>query len=421
MRIILTIPSLTMHGGIERLACWLASSLVEHGHTVFLFTTDKIASTSTYFVHNNVRVVHHDYKGDERQLAAFRERILDCSPDVCVSLASWRFHLGWCAALWQTGIPWIYSEHGTPEIIESEIWNRPERLAAMTAADYIHLLRASCADTLPADLQSRVRIVPNPCFLERTARPVQMAERKIILSLGRLDADKQTALIVEAFTLLHGDFPQWDMEIWGNGPEQKNLHTLIGKHSLHERIHLRGATHNPAAQYARAALFAMPSRHECFPLTVVESLHSGLPVVAFADCQGVCELVQHGTTGMLAESMTVEALTMALRTLMENDKLRERMAQNAPQSVTKFFPEYIYHAWESLLVEASACKGKTRLRDPDPTTPTTEQERYALLKRCIARPHVHLNDRDVLRLFFSRHPRLRTIQHFVRKFLRLMP
>lgn len=420
MRIILTIPSLAIHGGIERLVCWLASSLVEHGHTVYLFTTDKIGTTATYFLHKNVCVIYHDYEGDKRQFAAFRQHILACTPDVCVSLSSWRFHLGWCAALWETGIPWIYSEHGTPEIIESEIWNRPERLAAMTGADRIHLLRASCAGTLPADLQKRVRIVPNPCFLERAESPMHVGERKILISLGRLDAGKQNVLLVDAFALLHHDFPQWDVEIWGDGPEQKVLQKHIDMHNLHERVYLCGPTNNPAAQLARAALFAMPSRHEGFPLAVVEALHCGLPVVAFAGCQGVGELVQHGTTGMLAESMTAEALAAALRIVMEDGELRENMTRNAPQTVAQFAPERIYQEWETLLCEASACKEKSRLREPDAAMSEDEHQRYVLLKRCIARPHVYLKDRDVLRLFFSRHPRLRHMQRALRKYIGLI-
>lgn len=420
MRIILTIPSLAIHGGIERLVCWLASSLADHGHAVYLFTTDKVGTVATYFLHRNVCVVYHDYEGDERQLAAFRQHILACTPDVCVSLSSWRFHLGWCAALWETGIPWIYSEHGTPEIIESEIWNRPERLAAMTGADRIHLLRASCAEILPIDLQKRVRIVSNPYFFDRTEPPMQVEERKILLSLGRLDAGKQNKLLVEAFVLLHRDFPQWDVEIWGDGPEQKVLHKQIDMHHLHDRVRLCGPTNNPAAQYARAALFVMPSRHEGFPLAVVEALHCGLPVICFAGCQGVSELVQHGTTGMLAESMTAEALAAALRIVMEDGELRENMTRNAPQTVTQFTPERIYQEWETLLCEASVCKEKSRLREPDAAMSEDEYQRYALLKRCIARTHVYLDEGDLLRLFFSRHPRLRRVQHSVRKFLKLM-
>lgn len=420
MRIILTISSLAIHGGIERLVCWLASCLADHGHTVFLFTLDKALTVPTYDLHESVCIVYHDYEGDERQLATFRQRIVACAPDVCVSLASWRLHLGWCAALWETGIPWIYSEHGTPEIIENEMWNRPERLAAMTGADRIHLLRTSCAETLPADMQNRVRIVPNPYFLQREAPPVKTGERKIILSLGRIDAGKQNTLLVEAFALLHADFSRWDMEIWGDGPDQKNVQKHILKYSLQKRIQLCGPTSFPAIQYARAALFAMPSRHECFPLAVVEALHCGLPVVAFAACQGVSELVQHGETGILAENMTAEALAIALSRCMENSTLRERMAQHAPPSVAPFAPERIYHEWEILLQEAAACKGNTHLCEPDATMSADEHERYTLLKRCIARPHVYLNEGDFLRLFFARHPRLRSMQRAVRKYFGLM-
>lgn len=81
------------------------------------------------------------------------------------------------------------------------------------------------------------------------------------------------------------------------------LEKAVRASHMQERIPLYGETGTPQAQYADADLFCTPSRVEGFGLTAIEAISCGLPVVGFAECSGINELVRHGETGLLAPEM----------------------------------------------------------------------------------------------------------------------
>ena len=119
----------------------------------------------------------------------------------------------------------------------ARIWNRPERLAVMTAADAIHMLRASCLPSLPDDLLSKAHVIPNAVTLPVLQRACK--DHYSILSMGRLEREKQNHLLVDAFAALAPDFPQWRLEIWGIGPEEGRLRKQIYRLGLQGRARIR--------------------------------------------------------------------------------------------------------------------------------------------------------------------------------------
>lgn len=314
--------SLGILGGIERVVCNLASAMVQRGHQVTIFISEPLPKKPIYTFDEQVRFIIYTHGGRQKYIERFRRQILSCAPDICISPAADRRHFPWCAALWNSGIPFIVSEHSTPEDVESRIWNRSERLAVMAAADAIHVLRASCLPSLPEDLRVRAHVIPNAVMLPSLQRVHK--NHCTIISMGRLDRDKQNHLLVEAFASLSPDFPQWRLEIWGTGPDQWRLKKQVRQLGMKDRVRICGLTTEPEKCYATADVVCHPSRHEAFPNTVIESMSAGIPVVGFASCPGVNELVRHGETGLLAPEMTSTSLAQALRTLLQNATLRKK-------------------------------------------------------------------------------------------------
>jgi glycosyltransferase involved in cell wall biosynthesis len=90
------------------------------------------------------------------------------------------------------------------------------------------------------------------------------------------------------------------------------------------------------AEYANASLFMFPSRHEGMPNAVLEAMASGLPVVA-TQISGNDELVIPGETGVLVPTDDPEALGAALRSLLLDASMRERMGRAGRARVEKDF------------------------------------------------------------------------------------
>ena len=102
-----------------------------------------------------------------------------------------------------------------------------------------------------------------------------------------------------------------------------------------------GYVSNPetmAQLYSAADIYLFPTLAETFGLTIVEAMSCGLPVVTF-ETGGVPEIVENNKTGLVVEYKNGEMLTSALEKLLDDNKLREKMAENAVLTSKKFSSE----------------------------------------------------------------------------------
>lgn len=413
MNIIIHAHKLSKYGGLERIIAELANAMSHRGHNIFLFSDEPCHVAPAYPLDNGIQRMHFTYDGDNRLLQAAQAQVRACEPDVVLSPASGTEHWLWCAILRQTGIPWIYSEHSSPELIESERWNKQERQAVLCAADAVHLLLNDFKSSVPGYMQDRLSVIPNavpwpaqPDFTDKAE-----SDARLLLSVGRLAGVKQHYLLIQAMAVLRRELPDWRLEIWGDGEERKNLEHQIRSLGLTDQVRLCGLTDNPHAQYARAHLFCIPSRYEGFGVATVEAMGHGLPVVGFAACSGTNALVRHNENGLLAPEMTAESLAETLRQLMIDADARRRMGEKARESAQCFAPERIYDAWEKLFLRTAALKGRTRLQalEQKEAWPPEAGASVALLREWLNRKFIFLPDSAWLKLFFVRRPKLKRL------------
>ena len=87
---------------------------------------------------------------------------------------------------------------------------------------------------------------------------------------------------------------------------------------------------------------------------LAEAMAQGLPVVGYADCAGVRQIVIDGQTGRLAQGNgSADALAAALLVLMKDDNRRQSMGAAAATSMRRFAPQAIFDRWETLFHEVS--------------------------------------------------------------------
>lgn len=183
-------------------------------------------------------------------------------------------------------------------------------------------------------------------------------KEKLIVNVARLEKhQKRQDLLIKAFSKLVDQYPDWTLELWGDGNGQNEyadeLNLLITKLHLTQRVKLCGRTNDVLSVYQRAAVFAFPSAFEGFPLAMTEAMSAGMPVVAYRSCPAVNKLIKDGETGLLVED-GVDALAEGLKKLMENEELRKKMGGAAHEAMKAFAPEKIWDQWEALMKEVIA-------------------------------------------------------------------
>jgi glycosyltransferase involved in cell wall biosynthesis len=149
-----------------------------------------------------------------------------------------------------------------------------------------------------------------------------------LLYVGRISREKDLDLLAAAYRRLRDEGLPVQLFIVGHGPYSEAF-----AKSLPEAFftgYLKGS--ELATAYASADLFVFPSTTDTFGNVILEAQACGLPVVV-SDSGGPKELVEHEANGLITRSHDVEDFTRAIRALVNDSALRERMAKSARNSV----------------------------------------------------------------------------------------
>jgi glycosyltransferase involved in cell wall biosynthesis len=169
-----------------------------------------------------------------------------------------------------------------------------------------------------------------------TAKPYQH-RRKYILSIGRLVEKKGFDVLLEAFFLAATDLKDTDLIIAGEGPKRSLLEQIIKERDLGQRVFLYGrAAKNQIAELLRGCeCFVLPSRDEPFGIVILEAAACGKPVIA-SRSGGPEEVIEDGVSGLLVKKDDSRQLSEAIKRLLGDSGLQEKLSTNASENAKKF-------------------------------------------------------------------------------------
>ena len=149
----------------------------------------------------------------------------------------------------------------------------------------------------------------------------------VIGAIARLAPQKNPLAILRTAKLLQDRGRTVQTVIIGSGPLAEDCEQYVAEHNL-EDVHLLGFREDALELLADFAAFLLPSQFEGLPLTVLESLHAGVPLVAY-DVGGVAEAIQHGETGFVVSAGDHEAFVEHVERLLADDVQRSEMGDRA--------------------------------------------------------------------------------------------
>jgi glycosyltransferase involved in cell wall biosynthesis len=128
----------------------------------------------------------------------------------------------------------------------------------------------------------------------------------------------------------------WTMQFVGDGPEKPRAEKLARELGIEERVIFSGVRRDVPAILAASQIFILSSKREGFPLTVLEAMRAGLPVVA-SNVGGITEAVVDETNGLLFAPGDIEQLKEKLKSLILNSQLRLEMGRAGRERFLKYF------------------------------------------------------------------------------------
>ena len=158
---------------------------------------------------------------------------------------------------------------------------------------------------------------------------------------------KQAPELVEIWSMVEKNHPQWELVIVGDGTERPLVEEAVRKHNL-QRVRLIGKTPDVSEYYKDSRIFVFTSAFEGFGLVLIEGLCFGLPEVSF-DCPcGPDEIIEDGKNGFVIKDFNKALFAQKLAELMENERMQEEFSHRSKELSRKYLPENILPQWEAL-------------------------------------------------------------------------
>ena len=350
-------------GGVEKMSTLIMNEMAARGHSIEYVTLDHLDAISFYPLSPEI-ILHKLNIGDPslpadrkiriERIKAMRDIIKLYQPHVILAFQEAAFLSMRIAAI-GLKVPVIAAERNAPSrfsFMPAHKWMLA--FLSFVFARYVSIQSESFRSAYPFFLRKKLEVIPNPIFPVRITRT---EKKNIIVSVGRLEYQKNFAVLIDAFSRIASKFPDWTLKIIGEGSDRADLENKIHESNLPDRVTLEGATDNLQPYFEEASIFCLPSRWEGFPNALGEAMAYGIPSVGFAECDGVNSLIRDGQTGLLATGNdNAESLSNTLDNMLADENLRKRLGLAAYQSVQSYRPTAIFDRWEKLLHKAAGEK-----------------------------------------------------------------
>jgi sugar transferase (PEP-CTERM/EpsH1 system associated) len=192
----------------------------------------------------------------------------------------------------------------------------------------------------------RVEFVPNGIDTVRFGAPVAAAairaelgipsQAHVVGTIGRLAEIKRQDLLIRAFAVLKAELPEAHLLIVGDGPERRSLEELTHALGVSDSVCFAGYREDRERLLHAMNVFALTSRSEGMPLSVLEAWAAGVPVLA-ANVGGLPDLIEEGRTGRLIDSSDPDTWARAILILLDDSESAASMSAAAKAHVEQFF------------------------------------------------------------------------------------
>lgn len=335
-------------GGIERRLAILVDAFQAAGVTCELAALTAASAPHGLLSHRNITVLDPARSRapwrSARRLWRLRELIRARRSQVILAFGHFANALAASAAV---GLECavVLSEIVSPFTTRRRTWNRTVMHSYRLADSLVLQTERLAADIAALPGPRRRLVIPNPVSPIALALPPDWSARPPrIVAAGRLVPHKRYHDLVAAFANIAAEFPQWRVDILGDGPERATLQAAIARHGLEARVSLPGHVPQPWQQMRHAAILAHCAEIEGFCNTIVEGLAAGCAVVS-ADCPYGPREILGTTNGLLYPPGDVEALSTQLRRLMSDQALRERFARAGHASLAAYDISRVTQQW----------------------------------------------------------------------------
>ena len=377
MRILIIHRSFALVGGAERVITDKANYLANKGHQMMLVSYEQGDHPLPYELHSSVQYKDLDcrfftlsrYSALKhlylyfRLIKQFKNNLRwvvgEFKPEVVVLASDWQTLIGSVVDS-VNPVPVIAEFHNTYDHVMRKVGTSEGWLKAKLTRMYYHQTikrLGKCSQLVVlTDSDARgwrqhfndVTVIPNPVTLYPDVIDDIPKDPGRILFVGRFNHEKRIDRLITAFSMIASKFPDWHVDIFGEGNEKERLLRQITEMRLDNRVVIHETTKAIFDEYKRSEMLVLCSDHEASPLVLVEAMACGVPCVSLDCPNGPREIIADGETGLLAKDGDVKDLASKIEWLIIHDSERREMGRKARVFAASRKQDVVMGQWEKL-------------------------------------------------------------------------
>lgn len=366
MKVLYIFRSLAVWGGIERVLVEKMNHLVTmYGYEVYMLTTDQGRHPIPYQLERDVHLedlgiqFHQQYRyhGLMRFLMKIRlrrlfmqrvgHRLKSIKPNVIVCTTANYVDMDVLVKL-KGHVPLVVESHSIyrqtighcglkgrfADYMYHKSLKKAQAIVALTDGDALEWRR----------YYSNVIVIPDIVHLNDGE--IAPLNSKRVIFVGRFDYQKRPMEIVKIWQQVHPKFPDWHLDIFGEGEQQQELENAA--RSLNMNIHIHQPTDKIFDCYRNCSMMVSTSLYEPFGLVIPEAMSCGLPVVAYDCPYGPHDLITDGQNGFLIPMNDQQVYAERLSSLISDISLRQQMGQAAIAASQQYSADKVMPLWHQL-------------------------------------------------------------------------
>ena len=283
----------------------------------------------------------------KRRIETMKKYIKECDSDIIISTREiFNDLVGNYAKKDTLKIGWEHNHHHNNSNYAFKVVKSARKL------DYFVLVSKELRDYYAKRLQRyKCKCVYIPNVIDKIPRYSSKLNENRFISVGRLSEEKGYIDLLKIINKVKDKYPDWHLDIIGDGSEKENLRKYIKNNKLNSYVTLHGFIDKDYIDEMlnKSSIYLMTSHTESFGIVLIEAMSHGVPCIAFDSAEGAREIIRNGYNGYLISDRDYDQYINKIEKLIEDIDTRKKLGMRSKEDVKKYSVDIVKNDWFKLM------------------------------------------------------------------------